>query len=150
MREAAELAVRLRCRHVVEVRERVRFARPRPDAEMLEQRLADEMRRAARRGADAEIDARLAETNRVELRVAVGDVQQADVAEPLDAVVERRAGGEIERSSRGDRQAGGGRGSEGLEKFAAIHGARDGHVGPIAIRRAARAELPHRARSEPE
>ncbi len=70
MRKAAELAVGPRCRHVIEVRERVRFARPRPDAEMLEQRLADEMRRAARRGADAEIDARLAEANRVELRVA--------------------------------------------------------------------------------
>ena len=59
----------------IEMRERMRVARARSDAEMSEQRLADEMRRLAARRPDAEVDARLAEICRQELRVAVGEMQ---------------------------------------------------------------------------
>ena len=103
-RPSVPYACAARCE--VEVGERVRVARAGRDAEMLEQVLADEMRRLAPRGADAEVDVRLAEVDRQELRVAVGEVQQADVAERLDAVVERGAGGEVLRRRAGDRQSG--------------------------------------------
>ncbi len=49
-----------------------------------EKRRAGEMRRLPLRLADAEIDRRLAEIDRHQLPVHVGDVQQRDVAERLE------------------------------------------------------------------
>ena len=73
--------------------------------------------------ADAEVDARLAEVDRQQLRVAVGEVQETHVAERRDAVVEPVARGQIQRGAAGDREARGGGSSEHLEKFAAVqHG----------------------------
>jgi hypothetical protein len=43
--------------------------------------LADQMRHLAELVAETEIDVRLAEVDRQQLGMAVGDVQQADVAE---------------------------------------------------------------------
>jgi hypothetical protein len=71
MREAAHRAERPRRSGVVEVRERVRVARSRRDAEMLQQVLADQMRGLSRRSSDAQVDAGLAVVDRQELRVAV-------------------------------------------------------------------------------
>ena len=86
MREAAEPAVAVRGLGKVEIGEGVRLAAFRRDAEMLEERFADQMRRLAGHGADAEIDARLAEMDRVKLRMRVGHVQQPHIAELADVV----------------------------------------------------------------
>ena len=56
------------------------------DAEMLEKRAADQMRRLAAHGADADIDARLTEIDRLQLGVRVGQMQDADIAEAADVV----------------------------------------------------------------
>ncbi len=77
MRKAAHAAVSARGVGEVEVGERVRVAGSGPHAEVLQQRLTDQMRRLPGRGADAEIDARLAEVDRQQLRVTIGEVQQA-------------------------------------------------------------------------
>ena len=74
----------------------MRFARSRLDAEMLEQRFADQMRRLARRVADADVHAGLAKVHRQQLRMDVGEVQQAQLAERR-VVVEARARRQIER-----------------------------------------------------
>ena len=86
MREAAHAAVVRRGFLVVEIRECVCAAAAGCDAEMLEERLADEMRRLAAHRADADIDARLAEIDRLKLRVRVGLMQDADIAEAADVI----------------------------------------------------------------
>jgi len=105
MREAAHLPVRLRRLREVEVRECVRVPRAGRDAEVPEQVFADEMRRLSGRCADTQIDIGFAEVDRQQLRMAVGEMQQARVAERLRVVVERRAGREVERRRAGDRQS---------------------------------------------
>ncbi len=92
----------------------MRLARAGGNAEMPEQRLADQVRRAVRAFADAEIDARLAEAQRQQLGVAIGEVQERHVAESRQ-VVERfvprlRARIELEPRRR--------RGGERLHEFA--------------------------------
>src|SRR5688572_17152374 len=62
--------------------------RLRRDAKVLEQRGADEMWRPALAGVYAEIDVRLAEMDRQQLRVAVGEMKQGDVAGWCRQVVE--------------------------------------------------------------
>ena len=54
------------------------------DAEALEEIRAGDVRRLALRLADAEIDRRLAEIDRHELAVNVGDMQQRDIAERIE------------------------------------------------------------------
>jgi hypothetical protein len=56
-------------------------ARARSDAEVLKQRSPTRCGGLPARRADAKVHARLAEAHRQQLRVAVGEVQQADVAE---------------------------------------------------------------------
>ena len=122
MRESAHRAVGVRCAGEVEIGEGVRFARAGGNAEILEQMFADQMRRLPGRRADAQVERRLAVEHRQQLRVAVGEVQQAHVAERRDAVVERRAGGQVERPRIAHRQSGGGGRGDGMEEFAAVHG----------------------------
>ena len=86
MREAAHLSVAARGALEIQVCERVRARRVRRDAEVLEQRLADEMGRPAGGLPNPEIHAGLAKIRRQELRVDVGEVQQGDVAERWDIV----------------------------------------------------------------
>ena len=62
------------------------------DAETVEEGAADQMRRLSRHLADADIDAGLAEIDRVELRMRVGDVQDARIAEPFEVVNARGLG----------------------------------------------------------
>src|SRR4051812_41185352 len=57
-----------------------------PDAEAVEEGASDQMRRIASHRAHAEIDARLAEKHRPKLRMGVGDVQDARIAEALEIV----------------------------------------------------------------
>jgi hypothetical protein len=56
------------------------------DAETVEESSCDQMRRIAPHRAYAEIDARLAEKHRPQLRVGIGDVQDARIAEALEIV----------------------------------------------------------------
>src|SRR6185436_14792034 len=58
----------------------------RPDAETIEEGSCDQMRRIAPHRADAEIDARLAKKHRPELRMSIGDVQDARITEALEIV----------------------------------------------------------------
>jgi len=99
----------------------VRIARPGRDFEMLKQCVADEMRRLAARFADAEVDARLTEANRAQLRVAVGDVQECDVAERLQRAVKTLAIGIVGGSRRVDAQARNGGGRDRVQELAAPH-----------------------------
>ncbi len=100
MGEAADLAVNRGVMLEIEEGEGMGHPGRGRDAEMFQERVADEMRRPVRHCADADIDTGLAEIDRPQLRVAVGDVQQRHIAEGR-RVVERfgglfRAGG-IER-----------------------------------------------------
>jgi hypothetical protein len=81
VREAADLAVGAGCLLEVEVRERMGAHRAAWNVERLQQVLADQVRGLAGRRTDADVDARLAEVQRHQLRVAVGEMEQADVAE---------------------------------------------------------------------
>src|SRR5205085_5849467 len=86
MRKTAKRAVSLRCGAEIEVGERMRIAAPRWNTEMLQQRFADEMRWATGGRAKTEIDARLAKIGGQKLRVTIGEMQHAHVAETRDGV----------------------------------------------------------------
>ena len=100
MGEAADLAIERGVTLEIEKGEGMGEAGRRRDAEMFQKGLADEMRRPVRHGADADIDIGLAEIDRPQLRVAIGDVQQRHIAERR-RVVKRLGGlfrpGRIER-----------------------------------------------------
>ena len=116
MREAAHAAVTARSLGKVERRERVRGARAGRDAVPLEQRVPHQMRRLPGPLRHAQVDAGLAVFDGQQLRVAVGEVQQVDVAETGYVVAERVSVGV------GQTQAGGGGNRQGLNEFAAVHG----------------------------
>src|SRR5947209_4087513 len=86
MRIAAGLAVSASGRLEIERSEGVGSGAPRRQAEMLEERLADEMRRLA----IAQVDGRFAKMQRQQLRVHIGDVQERNVAECWNVVQLRR------------------------------------------------------------
>src|SRR5207237_10419346 len=69
-----------------EMREGVSLARAGLDAVRLEERFAHEVRRPPGGSGDSQVRARLAEMHRQELRVAIGHVQQARVAETRNVV----------------------------------------------------------------
>jgi hypothetical protein len=105
----------------VQVGEGVGLEAARCDAEVLQQLVADQMRHLAHHVADAQIHVRLAEVDGHQLGMAVGDVQQADVAEARQVV---HLGGRAWRPAQdccAGHAAGAGDGQH-LEEFAAIHG----------------------------
>ena len=104
MRKAAHAAVAVRGVLIIEEGEGVGDAAARRDVEIFQERAADDMRRLSTHIADADIDARLAEKNRLQLGVAVGEMQDADIAEAAD-VVEIVVG--RQRHARRDAQCGG-------------------------------------------
>ena len=81
MREAADPAVSARRLREIEMGEGVRFRRAGTDAEVVEKMPADEVGRPAEGIADSDVHAWLAIVDGEELRVAVGEVKQADVAQ---------------------------------------------------------------------
>ena len=130
MCEPSHLAVGA-CRALeVERGEGVRLRRARLDAERLEQALADQVRRPARRFAHADVHARLAKPEGCELRVRIGEVEQRDVAGAREAI-ERIAFRLAERLGRIEREPHCGRRREHLEELAPVH--RTG-PGPITSR----------------
>ena len=135
VREAAHPAVALGQRREIAVRERVRLAAAGRDAEALEERRADQVRRAAARRAEAEVGVRLAKVQRQQLRVAVGEVQQPQFAERRQriGIFARGARGQQPRRSRG-RQHG--------QEFAPAQGL---HGGATACRVRARPCRPARS-----
>src|SRR5690349_18610971 len=88
---------------------------------MPEQRLPDQVRRPAARRTGAEVDARLAKPRRLELPVAIGDMQEADVAKGPQRIVQVLAVGPVDGAARIDRQSGNRRGDEPLQEFAPLH-----------------------------
>ena len=86
MREAADAAVGARRRLEVEEREGMSAGGARCDARLLEQLFAHQVRRSTGRLAQPQVDARLAKLDRRQLRVTVGEVEEADVAEPRRVV----------------------------------------------------------------
>ncbi len=120
MREAAQLAVAARRGLVVEAGEGVRQPAAARHAEMLQERLSDQVRRLARRGAHPDIEARLAEIGRQQLRMRVGDVQQRNVAEGRQLV--ELVGGLGRAGARAQARARGGGEGEQAQEFASLHG----------------------------
>jgi hypothetical protein len=116
MREPADRAVAA-CRGLeVEMGEGVRLRAAGRDAELAQQVLAHEVRRPVGIDAGADVRLRLPVIPRQELRVAVGEVEQARVAELRDVVqggvlaarVERHPGGRSGREQPQELPAGDG------------------------------------------
>ena len=119
--EAADFAVSLRRPLEVEVGVCVGLGGAGADAEMPQQRIADQVGWAAGHGRDAEIHVRFAEQNRQELRVAVGEMQQMDVAEARQVVDARGALGVGTAGQLRQGQAAGGGHPHDMQEFASIH-----------------------------
>ncbi|MGY4484465.1 hypothetical protein ACVWWR_003656 [Bradyrhizobium sp. LM3.2] len=100
MGEAAELAEAACGLLELEAAEGIGIRAVGPDAETFEEGAADQMRRPSRHLADADIDAGLAKIDRIELRMRVGEVKDARIAEPFEVVNARGLG-----SARKPRQA---------------------------------------------
>src|ERR1700712_2535761 len=86
MREAAELAEPSSVLLELDAGESIGIGAVGADAETVEKGLADQVRRVAQHRADADIDARLAKIDRLELRMRVGHVQDARIAEAVEIV----------------------------------------------------------------
>src|SRR5580704_5157239 len=117
MREAAQLAEANRRLFEIERRESISIGALRLDAETIEKGAADEMRRLPGHRAEAEIDARLTKISRQKLRMRIGDVQDAGIAEALEIV------NAALRAVRSSRQAAGERcGARYFKKIPAVEG----------------------------
>jgi hypothetical protein len=88
------------------------------DAEPLQESASDEMRRLACHRADPDVDARLAEMNRQQLGMRIGDVQDARIAEALEIVHAAGIGCPCDPRPRGRKPRSAGE----LEKTPAAHG----------------------------
>src|SRR3979411_2891741 len=86
MRKTAELAEACGGFLEIEKGEGVGVGAVGPDAESIEKGAADQMRRLSFHRTDAEIDARFAEIHRQQLRMGVGHVQDARIAEAFEIV----------------------------------------------------------------
>src|ERR1700704_3654732 len=120
MREAAEPAEAGGGLFEIEEGESVGIGAVRPHAEAFEEGAADQMRRLAGHRADPEIDAGFAKIHRQQLRMGVGHVQDAGIAEAFEIVDACRVGAAREaRQAPGER-----RGAREGDKFPAA----DGHA----------------------
>ncbi|XQU69245.1 hypothetical protein OJJOAM_001976 [Cupriavidus sp. H18C1] len=120
MREPADLAVAARGLVEIEIGEGVRLGAARRDPVVLEQGLADQVRRLAGIVPDAQVDAGLAEMDRQQLRMAVGEMQQVHVAEARH-VVQLRRGLRRLRVARGKSHARGAGDGQHLQELASVH-----------------------------
>lgn len=93
MREATHLSIGPCRAREIEKRERMRVACSGLDAEVSKQMLANEMGRLAPRVGQTEVNAGLAEVDRQELRMTIGEMQDADIADRRQRVVELCSGG---------------------------------------------------------
>ena len=119
--KAADLAVGLRGLFEIERREGVRLRRVRLQADLLEQLFADQVRDAPGRRADAEVHARLAEIHRLQLRMAVGEMQEVDIAEARQVIQVAGRRRSRQRRLRVDQHAARGGNAQQLRKLAPIH-----------------------------
>ena len=90
--KATHLAVALGGTLEIEIAEGMRLGRAGTNTELLEQRLAHQMRRAVETTGHTQIDTGLAEIHRQQLRMTVGEMQQRNIAK-TGQVVEARIGG---------------------------------------------------------
>ena len=86
MGKASNLAVAFGCLVKIQVGQRVRLGRARPYFGHLQQVFPDQMGQLAFHRTDTEVDAGFTEIDRLELRVAVGHVQERHVTELGDVV----------------------------------------------------------------
>jgi len=128
MGEAAELAEARGGFFEIQKRECIGIGAVGLDAEAIEEGAADQMRRLALHRADSEIGAGFAKIGRPQLRMGIGHVQDARVAETLQIVNTRAVG--AARSQRQRRRQRGGAGK--LKKIPAA----DGHAISPAPRQA--------------
>src|SRR3979411_3290607 len=120
MRKTAELAEACGGFLEIEKGEGVGVGAVGPDAESIEKGAADQMRRLSFHRTDAEIDAGFAKIHRQQLRMGVGHVQDAGIAEAFEIVDACRVGAAREaRQAPGER-----RGAREGDKFPAA----DGHA----------------------
>ena len=120
MGKPTHLAITLGSFLKVEIGERMGLCSPRADLGHLQQMLSHQMRQVVLHRANAQVDARLAKINRLELGMAIGHVQERHIAE-LGNVI----------------QAIGGRGCAGFGKRAhahASHRAGTHHLNKFAFR----------------
>ncbi|MCY1297115.1 hypothetical protein D9M70_465420 [compost metagenome] len=120
VRKPADLAVAARGLVEIEVGERMRLRRAGADAVVAQQRVADQVRRLAGVVADAEVDVGFAEIHRPQLRMAVGEMQQVDVAEARQ-VVHRLGGLRGVRVLVGESHAAGAGDGQHLQELASVH-----------------------------
>ena len=120
MGKATDLAVGLGSLVEIQIGEGMRIDGVRLDTEVLEEVVTNQVRHLAIAHAKAEIDVRLTEIDRQQLGMAVGDVQQADVAEFRQVI---HLGGALfgERPLALQRHAAGGSHGQHLEKLTTIH-----------------------------
>ena len=120
MRKAAELAEAGGGFLEIETAEGIGVGAIRLDSKSIEEGAADQMRRLSLHRGDPQIDARLAKINRQQLRMGVGHMQDARIAEALEIVNAGAVGGARDtRQSARDRS-----GARELQKIAAA----DGHA----------------------
>jgi hypothetical protein len=120
MGEAPDLAVAARGALEIQVRAGVREPAARRDPEMLEQRLAREVRRPAAGLVHADVHVGLAEIRRQELRVAIGEVEQGNVAPAARKIVDSARALRAARVAR-ERHPARGRRREHLEELSPRH-----------------------------
>src|SRR6185437_14706 len=124
MRKSAELAEARGGFLEIKEREGVDVGAVGLDAKPVEESMADQMRRLALHRADSEVDVRLAEKHRLQLRMGIGHVQDARIAEareivnagaarrPWPSIRERGDARELEKIPAADGHAMSPRGSE--------------------------------------
>ena len=121
MGEAADLAVDAGVAFEVEIGKGVSETRVGRNLEMLEEILADDMRRLARHSRDADVDVRLAEIDGQQLCMTIGDMQQGDVAESRRVIDALGVLLGLRETRRG-RHAGHAGSREHIQKFTTVHG----------------------------
>jgi hypothetical protein len=92
-----------------------------PQAGRLQQGLAHQVRQPAAHVTDTEIDAGLAKMDRLQLRVAVGHVQERHVAERRDVVQASLCGGRVGVGVAAQAHAGGRCRAQHLNELALVH-----------------------------
>ncbi len=117
MSKAADLAIAFCSCGKIEVGESVGLGRSRCDARVFQEVFANQVRQSARGFTDTDVGAGLTKVDREQLRMAIGEMQQADVAETrwvVQCLCNLGTGG-VERHTAG------GRSRQRPEKFSPVH-----------------------------
>ena len=119
MRKPSDLAVGMCSTREFQASEGMSLRRAARDTEMLKEGLAHEMRGMTRSGSDADVHARLTVIRRQELRVTIGEMQQAYVAERRQFVKRRALASQHVPTIK--RKATGSRDGQDVQELTTIH-----------------------------